>query len=295
LIYEDKHHATNHCSPETHQKESDWQLVFRNGEHASFVQGVAYDPLGVYIASMGSDRTVRVFPRKFATKPSLKKKVLRPSNAPRTVSPPQEHQRLVERLLTESKLEIGKPKRIKQRLETLADGDTVVKQKLFCDESTCESFFRRLSWTTDGAYLVCPAALWHPNTTGTGTTGTDPQDQNNNAPPSFSTFLFARHRFDEPCKVLSGVEKVRLTLCVCSSVYQMLVLIIFLYYCLLACFDYAHEHSLRSSFVPTPSSLNSHRLKIPKIMNPKRTKVLPTTITATTRVIVCPIDPSFAC
>jgi chromatin assembly factor 1 subunit B len=204
LIYEDKHHATNHCSPETHQKESDWQLVFRNGEHASFVQGVAYDPLGVYIASMGSDRTVRVFPRKFATKPSLKKKVLRPSNAPRTVSPPQEHQRLVERLLTESKLEIGKPKRIKQRLETAADGDTVVKQKLFCDESTCESFFRRLSWTTDGAYLVCPAALWHPNTT----TTTDPQDQNN-APPSFSTFLFARHRFDEPCKVLSGVEKVR--------------------------------------------------------------------------------------
>jgi hypothetical protein len=126
LIYKDKHHSTNHYSSDWEtriQKESDWQLVFRNGDqHASFVQGVAYDPLGVYIASMGSDRTVRVFPRKFATKPSNKKKVLRPTNAcRRTVSPPQEHQRMVERLLKESKLEIGKPKRIKQRTETLAD------------------------------------------------------------------------------------------------------------------------------------------------------------------------------
>jgi chromatin assembly factor 1 subunit B len=93
-------------------------------------------------------------------------------------------------------------------METLADGDTVVKQKLFCDESTCESFFRRLSWTTDGAYLVCPAALWHPQTTTTTdtTTTVTPQQDQTNAPPSFSTFLFARHRFDEPCKVLSGVE-----------------------------------------------------------------------------------------
>jgi chromatin assembly factor 1 subunit B len=113
LILEDKHFATNQCSPETHQKESEWQSAFRNGEHSSFVQGVAYDPLGVYIASMGSDRTVRVFPRK--TPPKSKKKVLRPSNAPRTLSPPQEHQRMVSRLLTESKIEIGKTKRIKQR------------------------------------------------------------------------------------------------------------------------------------------------------------------------------------
>jgi chromatin assembly factor 1 subunit B len=65
------------------------------------------------------------------------------------------------------------------------------------DESTCESFFRRLSWTTDGAFLVTPAALWH----------ADPD-----AAPSFSTHLFARHRFDEPFKVLSGLEKVRIHL-----------------------------------------------------------------------------------
>jgi chromatin assembly factor 1 subunit B len=196
LILEDKHFATNQCSPETHQKESEWQSAFRNGEHSSFVQGVAYDPLGVYIASMGSDRTVRVFPRK--TPPKSKKKVLRPSNAPRTLSPPQEHQRMVSQLLTESKIEIGKTKRIKQRSITVDETTGAqAKQRLFVDESTCESFFRRLSWTTDGAFLVTPAALWH----------ADPD-----AAPSFSTCLFARHRFDEPFKVFSGLEKVRMHL-----------------------------------------------------------------------------------
>lgn len=194
LIFEDKHFSTNRCNPETHQKESEWQSVFRNGEHSSFVQGVAYDPLGVYIASMGSDRTVRVFPRK--TPPKSKKKVLRPANAPRTVTPPLEHQRMVSRLLTESKVEIGKTKRIKQRSVTIDEIGTQARQRLFADESTCESFFRRLSWTTDGAFLVTPAALWHSD------------HEHANVSPSFSTYLFARHRFDEPVKVLSGLEKV---------------------------------------------------------------------------------------
>ena len=191
LVYEDKHYANNQCNPETHQKESEWQLVFRNGEHSSFVQGVSYDPSGVYLASMGSDRTVRVFPRK--TPPKSKKKVLRPSNSPRTVTPPQEHQRMVSRLLTESKMEYGKTKRIKQRTVRVEEDGTQVKQRLYADESTCESFFRRLSWTVDGAYLITPAALWH-------------QDDSS---VSFSTYLFARHKFDEPCRVLLGLEKVR--------------------------------------------------------------------------------------
>jgi chromatin assembly factor 1 subunit B len=198
LIFEDKNFATNRCSPETHQKDSEWQSIFRNGEHSSFVQGVAYDPLGVYVASMGSDRTVRVFPRK--TPPKSKKKVLRPTNAPRTVSPPQEHQRMVSRILTESKVEIGKTKRIKQRSITIDETGAQVKQRLFVDESTCESFFRRLSWTADGAFLVTPAALWHSD-----------HNESNAAAPSFSTYLFARHRFDEPFKVLSGLEKVSIS------------------------------------------------------------------------------------
>lgn len=192
LIFEDKNYAYNQSSPESQQKDSEWQVVFRNGEHTAFVQGVSYDPLGVYIASMGSDRTVRIFPRKSPTK--SKKKILRPSNAPRTVAPPQDHQRMITALLTDSKLEMGKTKRIQRRSVPVDETGVQVKQRLFVDESSCESFFRRLSWSADGLFLIAPCALWH-------------QDHADTS-PSFSTYLFARHRFDEPYKVLSGLEKV---------------------------------------------------------------------------------------
>jgi len=193
LVFEDKNYAMNSISP---QKESEWTVVFRNGEHSSFVQGVAYDPLGVYLASMGSDRTVRIFPRKTPTK--NKRKVLRPANAPRTITPPAEHQEHVSRFLTESKIEIGKTKKIQRRCVYVDEEGGQLKQRLFADESTCESFFRRLCWTTDGLFLITPCALWH-------------EDQHDET-PSFSTCLFARHRFEEPYKVLPGLEKVNRSL-----------------------------------------------------------------------------------
>jgi len=238
LIYEDKQYGINACSPETHRKESDWQLVFRNADqHSSFVQGVAYDPLDVYIASMGGDRTVRVFPRKAPLK--SKKKVLRPANtsiiagtnaaAALVTPPPHEHQRMVSRILTEAKLELGKPKRIKQRSITVEDcigfeNQNVInlksqveecqsaqqqqikqiKHKLFVDESNCESFFRRLNWTVDGAFLVTPAALWHGDN---NTDGEKKAPSSPSASPLFSTYLFARHRFEEPFRVLTGLGK----------------------------------------------------------------------------------------
>eukprot|EP00934_Nitzschia_sp_Nitz4_P004670 Nitzschia sp. Nitz4//scaffold3_size479765//111402//113070//NITZ4_000046-RA/size479765-processed-gene-0.63-mRNA-1//1//CDS//3329550596//4660//frame0 len=187
LIYQDQSYDFNCVSPETEQKESEWQMAFRNGEHTAFVQGVAYDPLGVYIASMGSDRTVRIYPRKVKSK----KKVARPANAPRTLAPPPEHEQLVDRLLTETKLEMGKTKRLQRRSQNVQD--TQVKHRLFVDESSCESFFRRLDWTTDGLFLITPCALWHTHESDTA--------------PSFATYLFARHRFDEPYRVLPGLDK----------------------------------------------------------------------------------------
>mmetsp|Transcript_13799 Transcript_13799/g.28985 ORF Transcript_13799/g.28985 Transcript_13799/m.28985 type:complete len:717 (+) Transcript_13799:250-2400(+) len=231
LIYEDKHYGINACSPETHRKESDWQPVFRNtDQHGSFVQGVAYDPLDVYIASMGGDRTVRIFPRK--TPQKSKKKVLRPANTSNVVGsnvagalvipPPHEHQRMVAQILTEAKIDVGKPKRIKQRLVTVEDsincgsgsdnenmntGEQQIKQikhKLFVDESNCESFFRRLNWTVDGAFLVTPAALWHGND---DIDGGKRAHSSLSASPLFSTYIFARHRFEEPYRVLAGLDK----------------------------------------------------------------------------------------
>ncbi len=43
------------------QSQSQWSCVWRNTkEHTHYVQGVAYDPLGVYLASQGTDLSVRV-------------------------------------------------------------------------------------------------------------------------------------------------------------------------------------------------------------------------------------------
>jgi chromatin assembly factor 1 subunit B len=202
-IYEDANYDTNKANPDKPQLESQWQPVYRNTrDHTHFVQGVAFDPLGVYVACMGSDCTVRVYARK--PPPKAKKKVLRPKDANDGPLPPPEHQAMVEQLLIDSKLELGKAKTLKYREISSEDGSAPAKkQYLFADESTVESFFRRLNWTADGAFLVTPAALWH------GDTKENDKENSESSSPSFATFLFARHKYDEPYKVLPGLEKVR--------------------------------------------------------------------------------------
>ena len=80
------------------------------------------------------------------------------------------------------------------------------KHLLFSDESTLQSFVRRLAFTTDGAFLVTPAALWYGNNN--NKEGEDISTTNNNRNPSHATLLFARHKWDEPCRVLTGLDKV---------------------------------------------------------------------------------------
>ena len=87
------------------------------------------------------------------------------------------------------------------------------RQHLFGDESTIESFFRRLSWTADGAYLICPSALWHgdkakaPSSSPAAGENADDAAAEQQQGPSYATCLFARHHFDQPCRVLAGLEK----------------------------------------------------------------------------------------
>ena len=98
------------------------------------------------------------------------------------------------------------------------------KQYLFVSETTLESFVRRLSWTIDGAYLIVPAATWtkpviihHEYMTSTSSTlnsspTTSPSSGvvTNPTATTYATLIYQRHRFDEPWKVLGGLEKVRL-------------------------------------------------------------------------------------
>jgi len=104
------------------------------------------------------------------------------------------------------------------------------KSYLFADESTVEFFFRRLAWTEDGAFLITPASLWHKcikrpleridtSTSTQAATGINPTSSTleattttttpfSSSSPSFATYLFARHHYDAPYKVLAGLDKV---------------------------------------------------------------------------------------
>ena len=100
------------------------------------------------------------------------------------------------------------------------NNSSVKRHHMFADELTLGSFFRRLSFTTDGAFLVVPAALWHgrKDLASSESDASQPgsptsvvsNDVGKLAESSFATYLFARHHFEQPYKVLTGLEKVRI-------------------------------------------------------------------------------------
>ena len=89
--------------------------------HQHFVLGVAYDPSNTYLASMSSNRTVRILSRRLP--PKSKKKVLRHTTAvPR-------NRASTAQLLTESKLELAsKAKPIKFRRVVAHNGGAAVNR-----------------------------------------------------------------------------------------------------------------------------------------------------------------------
>ncbi|KAJ0970475.1 hypothetical protein J5N97_023352 [Dioscorea zingiberensis] len=99
--------------------------------HLHYVQGVAWDPLGQYVASLGSDRTCRVY----VNKPQPKSKGYEKLNY------------VCQHVITKSEL---------QKHE---DTKPTSKSHLFHDE-TLPSFFRRLAWSPDGSFLLVPAGIY---------------------------------------------------------------------------------------------------------------------------------------
>ncbi|EES13221.1 hypothetical protein BDA96_07G008800 [Sorghum bicolor] len=98
--------------------------------HLHYVQGVAWDPLGQYIASLSSDRTCKIY----ANKPQGKSK-----NAERL------------NFVCQHTL-------VKIEYQNHDESKPPIKSHLFHDE-TLPSFFRRLAWSPDGSFLVLPAGL----------------------------------------------------------------------------------------------------------------------------------------
>ena len=214
----------------------DWRCVHRSAkDHTHYVQGVAYDPQGVYLASMGSDRMVKVYSRKHVKNAAVREELRKHASHaedPATPAAPAVPQARVRDLLATAPFALqGKVRTLKfleaprPAVAPAAEGAPAPphpkRHHMFADELTLGSFFRRLAFTPDGAFLVVPAALWH----GSASAGDVARDAAKGAPgsptsvaggagdalaaSSFATYLFARHRFDRPFKVLAGLEKVR--------------------------------------------------------------------------------------
>ncbi|CAK7354966.1 unnamed protein product [Dovyalis caffra] len=93
--------------------------------HFHYVQGVAWDPLSKYAASLSSDRTCRIY-----------------------VNKPQTKTKGAEKINYVSQHVIAKTEQL-----------TSAKTHLFHDE-TLPSFFRRLAWSPDGSFLLVPAGSY---------------------------------------------------------------------------------------------------------------------------------------
>ncbi|KAL7591078.1 chromatin assembly factor 1 subunit FAS2 [Lactuca sativa] len=98
--------------------------------HFHYVQGVAWDPLNKYAASLSSDRTCRIY----VNKPQNKTKGSEKLNY------------VCQHLL--AKVEPQVVEEVKS-----------AKHHLFHDE-TLPSFFRRLAWSPDGSFLLVPAGSY---------------------------------------------------------------------------------------------------------------------------------------
>ena len=233
------------------QTQTQWKTIYHSQDsHTHFVQGVALDPLSNYLASQSSDRTIRLWQSRTMPKqqPLLKQQPTHNSNE--CLMPSQ----------TQTKWEVHptkKPKQIKFYKPNLNEATVAQslqqhqqqqqqRHYLFCDESTLNSFVRRLAWTTDGAYLICPAAMsWRMH----NDTDSNKNNSNNNCPNNtYATLLFQRHQWDQPYRILSGLETVCFIIYCCAV---FLISTITRLMSLLCCVSY----SLRLRCVPIPSCL----------------------------------------
>ncbi|XP_077584219.1 chromatin assembly factor 1 subunit B [Stigmatopora nigra] len=98
-------------------------------DHKSYVQGVTWDPLGQYVATLSCDRVMRVYST------NSKKKAFCVS-----------------------------------KMSTVSPVDGEVKQHRMFHDDSMRSFFRRLSFTPDGSYLLAPAGCVEVGETITNTT-----------------------------------------------------------------------------------------------------------------------------
>ncbi|XP_015590249.1 chromatin assembly factor 1 subunit B [Cephus cinctus] len=137
-------------------------------EHKGFVQGVAWDPGNQYVCTLSTDRICRLIDI------NTKKTVQRVSKA-KIPTPPGHH----------------------------LEGQTV---RLFHDD-TFKSFFRRLTFSLDGALILAPSGI------------IEPQDSSEKF--ANTTIIFSRHNLREPIAVLPSLDESTIAIRCCPIYFEL--------------------------------------------------------------------------
>lgn len=176
-------------------------------QHSHFVTGVAWDPAGAHLATLGNDRTLRVHTRKV---PGWMHEVLGAARERKVAANPPDGSGLPQQvpgappgLQQQNFMGLSlRPTRKKDKaLELAATCRTVeweagnaaegsaAKGTLFLDEQV-PSFFRRPCWTADGALLVAPAGM---------------APSSSRSEPEYVTHVYLRGQWGAPALQLGGL------------------------------------------------------------------------------------------
>ena len=199
------------------------KILAQLANHKHFIQGVAWDPAQQFVVTQSTDRTCRVYslkPPASGRKRSKHAQWALP--AAQTASDFYCSHTLSKRSFINKKnkdLEAGKETTTTGAVggEQLPDTNPLApspqqqqqqqqqqqKHPLFHDE-TINSFFRRLSWSPDGSFLVIPAGVFpsHRYQDSTGTTGTTKSKVVLN-----TAYIYARGKWAAPVMHLPGHDR----------------------------------------------------------------------------------------
>lgn len=187
------------------------RMIGQLREHSHFVQGVAWDPHGVLLATQSSDRTVKIFAAKEEKSSKRKASQGRPLPGWTPDGVVDRCQRTIKYLNAPSPAvtESGNTAALSQaneasRLLSLESNSTTEADSqpkklrgkaMFADEAV-PSFFRRLDWTPDGAFLIAPAGIY-----------STPTNDDTAKQTEFTSWVFSRSQLDSPICALPGLDK----------------------------------------------------------------------------------------
>lgn len=153
-------------------------------DHMHYVQGVAWDPAGHFVASISGDRTCRIYTN-------------RPQNS-KTKS--QENN------MFSCQNVLFKEEEPKENADTCISKVSAAKHNLFHDE-TLPSFFRRLAWSPDGSFLLVPSGI---------------HKFASDSVLSNTAFIFSRKDLSRPAMQLPGASKPIIAVRFCPVIFSLL-------------------------------------------------------------------------